>query len=67
VKIIKTEIGTTNHKLQDQSLQITNAITDNHVITANTFNKCFILVADSITRRVRSDNDHENSNNPTKY
>jgi hypothetical protein len=30
--IITTETGTTNHKLEDQSLQIINAITDSHVI-----------------------------------
>ena len=66
--ITTTETGTTNHKLEDQSLQISNAITDNHAIIANTFNKYSILVADSIIRGVRRcNNDHENNTNPINY
>ena len=35
-KIIITETGKTNHKLEVQSLKINNKITDNHVMIANT-------------------------------
>ena len=41
---------------------------DNHDMAANTFNKYFISVADSIVSRVKSvNNDHENNNNPMNY
>jgi hypothetical protein len=41
---------------------------DNNNMIANTFNKYFISVADSIISGVKSgNNDHENNNNPMKY
>ena len=67
-KIIKTETAKTNHKFGFQSLKISNTMTDNHVIVADTFNKYFISVADSLISGVKSgNNDHENNTNPIKY
>ena len=67
-KIIKTETAKTNHKFGFQSLKISNTMTDNHVIVADTFNKYFILVTDSLISSVKSgNNDHENNTNPIKY
>jgi hypothetical protein len=62
------ETAKTNHKLGVQSLKINNTVTDNHVMIADTFNKYFISVADSIISSVKSgNNDHENNTNPVKY
>jgi len=67
-KIIKTETGKTNHKLGVQLLKISDTVMDNHVMIANTFNKYFISVTDSIISIVRSVNtDHENNTDPIKY
>ena len=61
-KIIKTETAKINHKLGVQSLKINDTMTDNHVMIANTFNKYFISVGDSIISSVKSgNNDHENN------
>ena len=65
-KIIKTETGKTKHKLGIQSLN--NMITDNHIMIANTFNKYFLSVADSIISSVKiHNNDHANNPNLIKY
>jgi len=62
------ETAKTNHKLGVQSLKINNTMTDNHVRIADTFNKYFISVADSIISSVKSGNsDHEDNTNPIKY
>jgi hypothetical protein len=67
-KIIKTETGKTNHKLGVQSLKISDTVMDKHVMIANTFNKYFVSVTDSIVSIVRSVNsDHENNTDPIKY
>jgi len=42
-KIIKTGTDKTNQELRVQSLKINNAITDNHTMITNTFNKNFII------------------------
>jgi hypothetical protein len=67
-KIIKTETGKTKHNLGIQSLKINNMVTDNHVMIANTFNKYFISVTDSIISSVKIGNtNHANNPNPIKY
>ena len=67
-KIIKTETGKTNHKLGVQLLKISDTVTDKHIMIANTFNKYFISVTDSIISIVRSvNNNHENNTDPIKY
>jgi hypothetical protein len=65
-KIIKTETGKTSHTLGIQSLKINNTITDNHIMIANTFNKYFLSVADSISVKI-GNNDHANNPNLIKY
>ena len=55
-KIIKTETGKTNCKLGVQSVKIGDTLTDNHIMIANTFNKYFTSVTDSIISIVRSVN-----------
>jgi hypothetical protein len=67
-KIIKTETGKTNHKMGVQLLKISDTVTDKHVMIANTFNKYFISITDSIISIVRSvNNDHESTTEPFKY
>jgi phage regulator Rha-like protein len=67
-KIIKTGTGKKNHKFGVSSLKINNTITYNHVMIANSFNKRFTSVTDSIIGSVRSgNNDHEDNTDPTKY
>jgi len=68
VEVIKTETGKTNHELGIQSLKINNTITDNHIMIANTFNKYFLSVADSIISSVKiGNNDHANNPYLIKY
>jgi len=67
-KIIKTETGKTNRKLGIQSLKINNMITDNHVMIANTFNKYFVSVVDSIISSVKiGTTNHANNPKLIKY
>jgi len=67
-KIIKTETSKTNHKLAVQLLKIINNIINNTITIANTLNKYFISIADSVINNIkRSNNDHKNNTNHIKY
>lgn len=52
-KIIKTETSKTNHKLGVQLLKIINNINNNTITIANTLNKYFISIADSVINNIR--------------
>jgi hypothetical protein len=67
-KIIKKETGNKDHKKGIPSLKVNNIITNNQLIIADTFDKYFLSVADTITDNINKDkNGPANNTNLLNY